>query len=130
MTLLSASVSRSRRTALTALCILAFLCISCGAGKGNRLREASMRRECRANMNALATDQALYRLNNGVWARRMEDLDELANRDEPLACPECGRTYELEITSEGYAISCPMDKHGRIETGIASWREGVVDAER
>jgi hypothetical protein len=84
-----------------------------------------MRRECRANMNTLATDQALYRLTNGEWADRVEDLDEIADRSEALTCPECGRPYELTATPEGYVISCPMGKHGRIETGIPSWQDNV-----
>lgn len=92
------------------------------AGCGRDLREESRRRQCRANMNALATEQALYRAAHQCWADSVSQLDELAGRAEPLLCPSCSRGYEMSVDGSGYVIECPSeDAHGTVVSGIPSW---------
>lgn len=82
-------------------------------------------RQCRANMNALATEQALYRAAHGCWADSVALLDELAGRKVPLLCPSCSRGYEMSVDESGYAIECPSDDpHGAVVNGVPSWTGG------
>jgi hypothetical protein len=96
---------------------------SCNGNASETLGEISIRRQCRANMNTLCTDQANYCDANGEWASDIDKLDEHARRANPLRCPETDEEYLMELTECGYIISCPAG-HGSINTGRVSWTGG------
>jgi hypothetical protein len=106
----------SVRLAFAALAVLLL-----GAGCGDQLREAARERQCRANLNTLSTDQAMFRNNHGRWATTVEDLDQLAGRTLPLMCPSCLEPYRLALAGDDYLLQCPSGEHGSIQTGTPSW---------
>lgn len=107
-----------------AACTLSVIIFSgCGGSDSESISDISKRRQCRANMNTLCTDQASYCDANGEWAPDMEQLNQFARRTRPLICPEIGEEYILELSDCGYVISCPAE-HGSIETGRRSWTGG------
>ncbi len=97
---------------------------TCGNGEDSAFVEISQTRQCRANMNTLATDQAMYHLMNGDWATSIDQLDEEADRPAPLVCPECGEYYVMQLEGDCYTISCPGDLHGAVSNGMPTWYEG------
>ena len=103
---------------------IALLLSSC-SGEGGSIRETSIIRQCRANMNSLCTDQASFANTNGRWATSPEELDESSGRLWPLECPvsHAGYTLTIDHTGDSYVISCP-EGHGSIDTGRRSWCEG------
>ncbi len=109
------------RIAVTALIIIAFS--ACSGNGSESFNEISKRRQCRANLNTLSTDQANYCDAQGEWASEVEQLDQYARRPRPLTCPESGEGYILELSDSGYSISCPAG-HGSIDTGRRSWTGG------
>ncbi len=92
------------------------LASSCGG-----ITDAAEERQCRANMNTLATDQAMFFTANGRWASSLEEMDRAAGRAVPLVCPSCGEPFEMELLDGGYVITCPGGIHGSIDTGSPSW---------
>jgi len=99
--------------------------VSCGdGGEGGSIREISETRQCRAHMNTLCTEMAVYRDQNGEWAARTEQLDSFSGRTRPITCPGSGLDYIITIDDEGgYLVECPSG-HGSISTGRRSWCEG------
>jgi hypothetical protein len=99
--------------------------LSCGDGaEGGSLSEISGTRQCRANLNTLCTEMAVYRDQHGEWAASPGQLDSVSGRARPLACPESGLEYIITTDDEGgYLIECPSG-HGSILTGRRSWCEG------
>jgi hypothetical protein len=114
----------SLRVPVTWIVISAMMLTTCGNGEDSALVEISNTRQCRANMNTLATDQAMYHLMRGDWAASIEDLDREANRTVPLICPDCGEEYVLTCGDGCYTISCPGGVHGSVTNGHPSWSEG------
>ena len=108
---------------ITAVAIIIISFSGCNGNDYESISEISKRRQCRANMNTLCTDQANYCDANGEWAQDLQHLDEYARRARPLTCPETGEEYILELSECGYKISCPAE-HGSIETGRRSWTGG------
>jgi len=108
---------------ITAVVIIIIGFSGCNGNDTESISEISKRRQCRANMNTLCTDQANYCDANGEWAHDGQLLDEYARRARPLTCPETGEEYILELSDCGYTISCPAG-HGSIETGRRSWTGG------
>lgn len=112
------------------IAILAFATLLV-AGCGRDLREESRRRQCRANMNALATEQALYKAAHQCWADSVSELDDLAGRSVPLVCPSCNSEYTMSADEAGYAIECPNgDCHGTVVNGAPSWQDEQPRARR
>ena len=109
------------RFAASALMIIIFS--GCGGNGSESLQDISIRRQCRANLNTLCTDQASYCDAVGEWAPDIENLNQFARRTRPLTCPESGEGYILELSDYGYVVSCPAG-HGSIETGRRSWTGG------
>lgn len=105
-----------------ALAIVLTLSLSCSGEAAGKLMEISKKRQCRANLNTLCTDQANYRDATGEWATDISQLDEFARRTVSLTCPSCGEKYVLEEKNDGYILSCPAG-HGSIDTGRRSWVE-------
>ena len=103
---------------------IALLLSSC-TGEGGSILETSNIRQCRANMNALCTDQATFADVNGRWATSPEELDESSGRLWPLECTVSHEEYTITVNhaADGYVISCP-EGHGSIDTGRRSWCEG------
>lgn len=95
--------------------------MGCRSGRTEELSNRWKLNECRANMNTLATDQALYMLTIGEWTGSVTQLDSIGKRREPLVCPACDREYRIDLYEGGYVIHCPMEEHGSIDTGIPSW---------
>lgn len=94
------------------------------SGCGGRLEDVARMRQCRANMNTLATEQALYRATYGCWADSVDLLDGLAGRTEPLLCPSCSKGYEMSVDESGYTVECPSENpHGAVVNGTPSWSE-------
>ena len=108
-------ISRKAAAAL----IIIILC-GCGGNGSESLSEISKRRQCRAHMNTLCTDQASYCDAVGEWAQDLDQLNQFARRTRPLICPESGEEYILEVSNCGYVVSCPAG-HGSIDTGRISW---------
>lgn len=97
------------------------LLIACDSAEDSKsILEISIERECRANMNALATDQAMHRTNYGRWAVSIEELDIMIGRQWTLTCPETEEGYILTPLDDGYILTCP-DGHGSVNTGKRSW---------
>lgn len=109
------------RTAVSIIFLIAFS--ACNGSDSESINEISKRRQCRANMNTICTDQANFCDATGEWASDMEQLDEYARRPRSLTCPESGEGYILEQSDSGYVISCPAG-HGSINTGRRSWTGG------
>lgn len=105
----------------TALIVVAFS--GCGGNGSESINEISKRRQCRANLNTLCTDQAKYCDETGEWSSDLEQLNQHARRLRPLTCPESGEDYLLELSDSGYIIRCPAG-HGSIDTGRRSWTGG------
>lgn len=95
--------------------------LGCSSGQAEELTERWKLSECRANMNTLATDQALYMLATGEWTESVAKLDSIGKRRQPLVCPACGEPYAIHLYDDGYVISCPLEEHGTIDTGVPSW---------
>ncbi len=105
-------------------CVLVIIIVSgCGENGSESLSDISKRRQCRANMNTLCTDQASYCDANGEWAPDIDQLNQFARRTRPLTCPESGEEYIIESSDCGYVVSCPAG-HGSIDTGSRSWTGG------
>lgn len=102
---------------------IALLLSSCSE-EGGSILETSIIRQCRANMNALCTDQASFADVNGRWASSLGELDESSGRLWPLECPDAHEEYDITISadSKDYFITCPAG-HGSINTGTRSWCE-------
>lgn len=99
----------------------------CSRESSAELLNFSRERQCRANMNTLATDQANYRDAMGFWADSNEDLDRYARRPRPLTCPSTREEYTIELKEEGgYTIRCPGN-HGSIDTGRRSWTGNDIE---
>ncbi len=96
---------------------------ACSGDGSESLDEISKRRQCRANLNTICTDQARYCDAQGEWASDLEQLDQYARRVRPLVCPQNGEEYILELSNSGYLIRCPAE-HGSIDTGRRSWTGG------
>lgn len=109
------------KAAVTVMILIA-LC-SCAGNGSESLDEISKRRQCRANLNTICTDQANYCDAEGEWATDIQQLDEYARRVNPLVCPQNGEEYLLEQSDCGYLILCPAG-HGSIDTGRRSWTGG------
>lgn len=85
-------------------------------------RNEAETRQCRANLNTLSTEQALFRTTYGRWAASIDELDDIAGRTLPLVCPACGEGYEMDVDpADGYVLECPCNEHGSIVTGTPSW---------
>jgi len=100
------------------------LLTTCGDGEDSALTEISQVRQCRANMNTLATDQAMYHLMNGDWATSINQLNEEIGRPAALVCPECGEEYVMSLEEGCYTITCPGGLHGSVSNGMPTWSEG------
>jgi len=100
----------------------------CESGQAEELSDRWKLNECRANMNTLATDQALYMLTTGEWTGSVAKLDSIGKRRQPLACPSCQREYTIDLHEGGYIIHCPVEEHGSVDTGVPSWGEQPVAA--
>lgn len=120
--LLSMTIGKVLRFNVIAALVLVMLS-GCNGNGYNDIREISTRRQCRANMNTLCTDQAKYRDTYGEWAVTIEQLDQDARRIGSLVCPENDEEYLLESSDSGYVLSCPAG-HGSIDTGTRSWTGG------
>lgn len=103
--------------------VIALLSIAGCDGENTSLLDVSRERQCRANMNTLATDQANYRDALGHWAATNRELDQYARRPRSLTCPVNEEQYIIEIKQDGYMIRCPGG-HGSIDTGTRSWTGG------
>ena len=114
-------ISHFWRIAAGALILIVFS--GCDGNDSESISDISKRRQCRANMNTLCTDQASYCDANDEWAPDIEQLNQFARRTRSLTCPQSGDEYILELSDCGYVISCPAD-HGSIETGRRSWTGG------
>jgi hypothetical protein len=117
-------LSRRARRALflSALLLLPAMLIS---GCGDRFREISRERQCRANMNTLATDQAVFRSTHSHWASTVGELDQAAGRTLTLLCPSNCEPYRITLVGSEYRIECPAVSHGSIQTGTPSWAAPV-----
>ena len=104
--------------------LISLLICSCGGGENSRLREIARTRQCRANVNILSTDQAVYHLLNGTWSLSIAELDTEADRPVPLVCPADDSEYVMVADSTGYTITCPSGVHGSVTTGQPNWHEG------
>ncbi len=104
--------------AAAALVLITFS--ACSGSGSESIEEISIRRQCRANMNTICTEQASYCDATGEWASDMEQLDQYARRAGPLTCPVSREEYLLEQSDSGYVIICPAG-HGSIDTGRRSW---------
>lgn len=113
-------LDRRRLIAIALLFVIAQLLAGCDGEEPANLLEISRRRQCRANLNALATDQAMFRDTYGRWAAGQEELDQFVGRLRPLSCPVTGELYIYELKEDGYIISCPAG-HGSIDTGGRCW---------
>ncbi len=102
------------RTFLSAAAVL--LAVGCGGEKAAANR-------CRAGMNTLSSDMAMFRVTRGYWAESAAALDSMAGRTETLRCPLCREPYRVSARRDGYTISCPAGVHGGIDTGIPDWEE-------
>lgn len=100
----------------------------CESGQADELSDRWKLNECRANMNTLATDQALYMLTTGEWTGSVAKLDSIGKRRQPLVCPSCRREYTIDLYDGGYIIRCPVEEHGSVDTGVPSWGEQPVAA--
>jgi hypothetical protein len=109
---------------VTWILLAVILLTTCGNGEDSTLVEISETRQCRANMNTLATDQAMYHLMRDDWADSISQLDTESGRPVPLVCPECGEEYLLTREDDCYTISCPGGVHGSVVNGMPSWSEG------
>lgn len=110
-----------RKCFLRSAVFLLLLLIACDSPEDLRsIAEISIERECQANMNVLATDQAMHHTNYGRWAVSMEELNVMVGRLWMLTCPETGEEYILEPLDDGYSIMCPYG-HGSVNTGRRSW---------
>lgn len=98
---------------------LAFLPLALSLGCMNT--PEALRNQCRANMNTLSSDMAMFRVTTGFWTSDMGSLDSSAGRNTPLVCPECGEPYVVTLHERGYTLSCPGPLHGSIETGTQDW---------
>lgn len=94
----------------------AFLAAGCGG-------EKALANQCRARMNTLSSDMAMFRVTSGYWPDSAFPLDSLAGRSETLCCPRCGEPYIVSARTDGYTISCPDGSHGEIDTGKPDWEE-------
>lgn len=110
-----------RITLIAALLLAALLAVAPGC---DGFRNEAETRQCRANMNSLSTEQALYRTTYGRWASSIAELDRLSGRTVPLVCPSDGNGYVMEAGGDGYTVTCPCCEHGSIETGSPSWTAG------
>lgn len=81
----------------------------------------ALRNQCRANMNTLSSDMAMFRVTTGSWTDDTGSLDSAAGRTVPLVCPECDEPYRVTIHDGGYILSCPGYRHGSIDTGTQDW---------
>ena len=81
----------------------------------------ALRNQCRANMNTLSSDMAMFRVTTGSWTDDTGSLDSSAGRSVPLVCPECGAPYAISLHEQGYVLSCPGANHGSIDTGRQDW---------
>jgi hypothetical protein len=119
---------RGSSSAFAALLVAAALLAAqgCGSGQAEEITEAWKLNECRANMNTLATDQALHMLTTGKWTGSVAKLDSIGQRRRPLVCPACGEPYAIHLYEGGYVISCPIEEHGSVDTGVPSWGEGTL----
>lgn len=82
---------------------------------------SALRNQCRANMNALASDMAMFRVTTGFWTDSPSALDSMAGRREGLVCPVCRSGYTITLHSGGYHLECPGAGHGHIDTGTPDW---------
>ncbi|MCK5117804.1 MAG: hypothetical protein KAR44_14500 [Candidatus Aegiribacteria sp.] len=116
----------NKKSLISRIAPIAFLTIifcGCGGNGTESLSEISRRRQCRASLNTLCTDQATYCDANGDWAPNLDLLNHFARRTRPLTCPESGEEFILESSDYGYVLSCPAG-HGSIDTGSRSWTGG------
>lgn len=81
----------------------------------------ALRNQCRANMNTLSSDMAMFRVTTGFWTGDIGTLDSASGRSAPLVCPECDGGYGITLQEKGYVLSCPGSSHGSIDTGTQSW---------
>ncbi len=116
--------------AVTALILVATVSLGsgCESGQADGLSNRWKLNECRANMNTLATDQALYMLITGEWTGSMAKLDSIGKRRQALVCPSCRSGYAIDLYDGGYIIHCPVEEHGSVDTGVPSWGERPVAA--
>lgn len=94
----------------------ALLAAGCGG-------EEALANQCRARMNTLSSDMAMYRVTRGYWPGSSAPLDSMAGRSETLCCPRCGEPYRISARPDGYTIGCPDGVHGTIDTGTPDWEE-------
>jgi hypothetical protein len=94
----------------------ALLAAGCGGAE-------SLANQCRARMNTLSSDMAMFRVTAGYWPDSAAPLDSLAGRSETLRCPLCGEPYRISARADGYIIGCPDGTHGEIDTGKPDWEE-------
>ncbi len=104
------------------LLALSVLAAASATGCGSRLREASEERQCRANMNQLATEEAQFFQANNRWGELFE-LERMVRRDDPLLCPSGGGLYRVTLTESSYRIECPCGQHGSVQDGNQSWAD-------
>jgi hypothetical protein len=76
---------------------------------------------CRENMLALATTEELYYADHKAFSNEVGALALYQHEVGMQRCPKCGQFYNIESDGYYYKISCPYEKHGHIENGIASW---------
>jgi len=101
----------------------ALLAVSCDGSLGDEARA----RQCRANMNTLSTDQAIFSSLNDRWASSIAELDSAAGRRQTLLCPETLRPYSMTLTDSGYVIECTTGGHGSISNGTSGLGAGSED---
>lgn len=106
-----------RKTLMTAFLVLFLPFLSSGCFNSPE----ALRNQCRANMNTLSSDMALFRVTTGYWAEGVARLDSMAGRRESLKCPVCETPYEVDLHADGYFLSCPGAGHGMIDTGTPDW---------
>ncbi len=87
---------------------------SCSGGEG------TVTTSCRARLNHLGTAQACYHDLNGRWCDSLEELVATAGEAAESTCPRDGSGYVMELTGDGYRITCP-NGHGYVRNGRGSW---------
>ena len=78
---------------------------------------------CRQNMHSLATAEALYWSDAGVYTANLSDLEGVLANAAQLRCPTSEAGYALDSDGGSYSLSCakfPME-HGSISDGVKSW---------
>ena len=75
---------------------------------------------CRANMRTIAGQAVIYFAGHNCYPNSLEEIGMSG-----VVCPTCLEEYELIGTETEFYVSCPMpiQNHGFIDDGVASWFE-------